>query len=89
MSAAVRARTCSDGGPWTAIELFIEPPSHHFQNDRLFEPNSVPFAGDQLMAPYTHLRDVLDGLGVAVHTADLMPDAGEVGHESSMCRLPT
>jgi hypothetical protein len=61
------------------LEIFIEPPSHHFTNDRLFESNSVPFAGDQLMAPYTHLRDVLGRIGVVVHTADLMPPPGKGG----------
>jgi hypothetical protein len=67
--------------PPAGLDLFIEPPSHHFTNDRLFEPNSVPFAGDQLMAPYTHVRDVLSGMGIAVHTADLMPRPGEGGRK--------
>jgi hypothetical protein len=68
-------------GPLEGLELFVEPPSHHFMNDRLFEPNSVPFAGDQLMAPYTRMRDVLVGMGAAVHTADLMPGPGEGGQK--------
>lgn len=53
--------------------LFIEPPSHHFSRDRLFEPDAAPFGGDQLMRPYTHLREVLRARGVEVHTADALP----------------
>ncbi len=63
----------------SGVSLFIEPPSHHFTRDRLFEPDVVPFAGDQLMAPYAHLRTVLNARGIDVHTADALPDAGGGG----------
>ena len=63
------------------LTLFIEPPSHHFMGDRLFDSNAVPFAGDQLMAPYTHLRAELNGHGIAVHTADALPPEGEGGQK--------
>lgn len=56
-----------------AVTLYIDPPSHHFLNDRLFDPNSAPFGGDQLMAPYTHLREVLAAQGVAARTVDALP----------------
>lgn len=60
-------------GAGADVTVFIEPPSHHFLGDRLFDSNAVPFAGDQLMAPYTHLRDALHARGIAVHTADALP----------------
>lgn len=55
--------------------VYIEPPSHHFAGDRLFQEDAVPFAGDRIMAPYACVREVLGARGVAVHTADLMPPA--------------
>ncbi len=63
------------------VSLFIEPPSHHFLGDGLFETNAAPFGGDQLMAPYTHLRAVLNARGVAVHTADALPPEREGGQK--------
>jgi hypothetical protein len=56
--------------------VYIEPPSHHFASDRLFEVDAVPFAGDQIMAPYAHVREVLGQAGIGVHTADLLPPPG-------------
>jgi alpha(1,3/1,4) fucosyltransferase len=55
------------------VALYIEPPSHHFFGDKLFDVSQVRLAGDQLMAPYAYLRDFLNARGVEVHTADLMP----------------
>ena len=58
----------------TGVTLFIDPPSHHFLKDRLFDANAVPFAGDQLMAPYTHLRRVLADHGIGARTVDALPE---------------
>jgi len=58
-------------GPTLAV--YIEPPSHHFANDRLFAEDVVPFAGERIMAPYTYLRETFARRGIAVHTADLIP----------------
>jgi hypothetical protein len=57
--------------------LFLDPPSHHFLRDRLFDPNAAPFGGDQLMAPYAHLKSVLAEHGVKATTIDALP-AGPV-----------
>jgi hypothetical protein len=56
------------------VTLFIDPPSHHFLKDKLFEANAVPFAGDQLMAPYTNLRRVLSDHGITARTIDALPE---------------
>lgn len=53
--------------------LYIDPPSHHFLGDRLFDGEQAKYAGDQLLAPYVHLRAALARQGIPVHTADLMP----------------
>lgn len=57
------------------IALYIDPPSHHFQGDRLFSVNDGLLNGDQVMAPYVYLRKFFNDRGVKVHTADLLPAA--------------
>jgi hypothetical protein len=56
----------------TSPSLFIDPPSHHFLGDRLFESGLARYNGDNLLAPYIHLRDWFACRGVDVHTADLL-----------------
>lgn len=55
------------------ISLYIDPPSHHFLQNRLFDVKQARYAGDQLLAPYAHLREVLASRGVEVATADCIP----------------
>lgn len=57
------------------VALYIDPPSYHFLQDRLFDPATVPRHGDNILAPFMAIRDSLARDGVAVHTADLMPSA--------------
>ena len=56
-----------------SVRLFIDPPSRHFLGDRLFESGLARYNGDNLLAPYIHLRDWFAPRGVDVHTADLLP----------------
>ena len=58
--------------PAQDVALFIEPASHHFFQDRLFSTESAKLGGDNLMAPYIHLRDWFQARGVTVHTADYL-----------------
>ncbi|MEZ5499959.1 MAG: glycosyltransferase family 10 [Steroidobacteraceae bacterium] len=53
--------------------LYIDPPSHHFLADRLFEDDSDRLNGDQQNAPYVALRERLQAIGMAVHTVDRLP----------------
>lgn len=62
--------TSSTLGP---VALYIDPPSHHFLKDKLFEADAASLGGDQLLAPYTHLREVLGARGIQVRTADFLP----------------
>lgn len=55
------------------IRLFIEPPSHHFFQDRLFSSEKTRYGGDDLMAPYVYLRAYLQQQGIETHTADFLP----------------
>jgi hypothetical protein len=55
------------------VALYIDPPSHHFLQDRLFSSDGARYAGDQILAPYTYLRDSCIANGISVHTADYLP----------------
>ena len=59
----------------TEIGIYIDPPSHHFRNDRMFVTDAVSNMGDNLMAPWTALRDYFVTRGIPVHTADLIDAA--------------
>lgn len=56
-------------GPHATV--LIDPVSHHFENDRLFDLRTAD-AGESILAPYVHLRDHLQTRGLAVHTADTL-----------------
>ncbi|MGI9146824.1 MAG: glycosyltransferase family 10 domain-containing protein [Chloroflexota bacterium] len=60
------------------VALYIDPPSHHFRNDRLFQVDDWRPNGDRMNAPYAHLRSLLSQYGVATHTGDLMPPESAV-----------
>jgi hypothetical protein len=56
------------------LALYLDPPSTHFLNDRLFDSGATPYTGDGIHAPYLAIRDYFTERGVPVHTADLLPD---------------
>ncbi len=56
------------------IAIYIDPPTHHFLQDRLFDPATNPLAGDNILAPFLRVREHFNRRGIAVHTADLIPD---------------
>jgi hypothetical protein len=55
------------------IALYFDPATPHFLKDRLFDRNFAGHAGDQILAPYAHMKDYLNARGVEVHTADYLP----------------
>jgi len=55
------------------IAVYLDPPTHHHFNNRLFDRESNPYAGDDILAPYTAIRNRLTSKGIAVQTADLLP----------------
>lgn len=55
------------------VALYIDPPSHHYLQNRLFEVDDSRMNGDGLQAPYVYLRDYLQNKGVAVNTIDYLP----------------
>lgn len=55
-----------------SVTLFIDPPTYHFEEDRLFETSTQWHGGDTALEPYRHLRESLAARGVRVHTADLL-----------------
>jgi hypothetical protein len=57
--------------------LYIDPPSHHFLGDKLFEVDDGRPNGDRLLEPWAHTRRVLESRGIPVHTADQLPPEGQ------------
>jgi hypothetical protein len=59
------------------VTLFIDPFSHHFERDRLFDLESkravgTLFGGDNILAPYNYVYHWLRARGIRVHTADFL-----------------
>jgi hypothetical protein len=61
------------------LALYIDPPSHHFLQDRLFGPDDPRWGGDDVLARFRYLRNVLSANGVSVHTADYLDEAASGG----------
>lgn len=57
-----------------AVGVFFDPPTHHLFDNRLFDRESNPFAGDNILAPYAAVRDRLEQSGITAQTADFLPD---------------
>jgi hypothetical protein len=55
-------------------EVYLDPPTHHLQKGKLFDRESNPFAGDDILAPYVAVRDRLVADGFEVKTADALPE---------------
>lgn len=57
------------------VTVYVDPPSHHFLHDKLFDPATAAQGGDDIQAPYIAIRDVFAADGIPVHTADRLPAA--------------
>ena len=57
------------------VAVYLDPPGRQQFNNRLFDRESNPYAGDDILAPYAAIYKRLTSKGIAVHTADLLPDA--------------
>jgi len=57
------------------VAVYFDPPSHHFLGDRFFDSNFAAHGGDQILAPYIHVKRVLEARGIPVRTADYLPSA--------------
>ena len=64
------------GRPVSAAEIavYLDPPNHQQFHNRLFDRESNVYAGDDILAPFAAIRDRLTSKGIAVQTADLLPD---------------
>lgn len=56
-------------------EVYLDPPGPQQYRERLFDRDSNPYAGDDILAPFVAVRDRLVAAGFAVHTADAIPAA--------------
>lgn len=55
------------------IEICVDPPTHHLQQGKLFDKESNPYAGDDILAPYIAVKERLTRAGFDVQTADAIP----------------
>ncbi len=53
------------------VTLFIDPVTHHFLGNEMFNPNS-PLNRDNCHAPYFYMRELVQSKGIEVHTADYL-----------------
>src|SRR5215210_6530743 len=56
------------------VAVYFVPPNHQLYGGRLFEREGNPFAGDRILAPFAAVHERLTSAGIAVHTADALPD---------------
>ena len=54
------------------VTLYIDPPSHHFLNNKLFGESSGELARNSILAPYYHLKQYMNSHGIDVFTADFI-----------------
>jgi hypothetical protein len=54
------------------ITLFIDPFTHHFKRNVLFDVSKDQLTGDNSLAPFVYLSDWLKARGIHVHTADYL-----------------
>ncbi|MBZ0302424.1 MAG: hypothetical protein K8J31_21940 [Anaerolineae bacterium] len=54
------------------IGVFIDPQSHHFEHDRLFDASDSRLNRDDALAPFLYIRDMFEQRGISVHTADYL-----------------
>ena len=59
------------------VDVYFDPPTHHLLGNRLFDRESNPYAGDNILAPYAAVHDHLRSGGFSVQTADSLPGAGQ------------
>jgi alpha(1,3/1,4) fucosyltransferase len=53
------------------VSVFVDPFSYHFYRNQLFDPSSR-HNRDDILLPYVYLKERLNGLAIAVHTADFL-----------------
>jgi hypothetical protein len=64
----------------SGLSVFIDPPSQHFERNRLFDRNGNTGASDNALAPYLAVHDWFAERGVPVNTADLIDLRENGGH---------
>ena len=66
----IAPRAVSDAGD---VAVYFDPPTRHQFCNRLFDQESNPYAGDNILAPYAAIYQRLTAAGIAVQTADFLP----------------
>ena len=54
--------------------VLVEPPHHRFWRDGMFDSSTNPTGGDDLQAPWRHLKATLEAQGFVVHTSDFLDE---------------
>lgn len=61
--------------------LLVEPASKKFMRDGFFDSGKNPTGGDDLQAPWRHLKSTLEARGIAVHTSDFVDELPRDTHK--------
>src|SRR5436190_13106946 len=58
----------------SGIAIYIDPPTHHLLDNRLFVSDERQPTGDRLQEPYAYVRSHFANRGISVATADHLPE---------------
>ena len=61
--------------------VLIEPASWKLMRDGFFDSSLIPTGGDDLQAPWRHLKTRLEERGLAVHTSDFLDELPRESHK--------
>jgi hypothetical protein len=69
-AGAATSPPASGSAERTGVTLFIDPFTHHFLEDGLFDPATDKGGGDDILRPWVHLHRWFQDRGIPVYTAD-------------------
>lgn len=56
------------------IAIYVDPPTHHFLQNKLFDTSTHSRIGDNLNAPYVAVYEYFKSQGIPVNTIDYLPE---------------
>ncbi len=56
------------------ISIYVDPPTHHFLHNKLFDTSTHSRIGDNLNAPYVAVYEYFKSQGIEVNTIDYLPE---------------
>lgn len=71
----------STAAPARPVTVLIEPASWKLMRDGFFDSGKLPTGGDDLQAPWRHLKQLLEARGLGVHTSDFLDELPRDSHK--------